>query len=178
MNERITNSLPWFCIATLVLAGMATAASPNVLWIISDDCGPELGCYDYADVSTPNLDRLAAEGIRYTAAFATAPVCSSSRTAFQTGRYQTSVGGHHHNTRDKKPLPEAVTTVTQRMQQAGYFVCNGNGYPAKRMAKSHLNFAYKATEFFDGVDWSERDPGQPFFAQVQIKEPHRPFIKR
>ena len=150
---------------------------PNVVWIVADDLGPELGCYGYPGVATPNIDRLAAEGVRYTRAFATAPVCSSSRTAFQTGRYQTTVGGHHHNTRNKPVLPESIPTVTGLMQEAGYFVSNGKGYPDSKFGKSHLNFAYTDRTFFDGVDWSERADGQRFFAQVQIKEPHRPFVK-
>jgi uncharacterized sulfatase len=162
-----------------VLSPVAAGERPNVVWIIADDLGPELGCYGYPDVSTPNLDRLAAEGARYTHAFATAPVCSSSRTAFQTGRYQTTVGGHHHNTRDKRVLPPSIPTVTGLMQKAGYFVSNGRGTanPEKRLAKSHFNFVYDAREFFDGHDWTQRDQGQPFFAQVQIKEPHRTFVK-
>src|SRR6056297_2008078 len=127
---------------------------PNVVWIISDDLGPELGCYGYPDVETPNLDRLAAEGVRYTNAFSTSPVCSASRTAFQTGLYQTTVGGHHHNTRDKDPLPDLATTVTDEMQKAGYFVSNGKGITGelKRPAKSHFNWTYESKEFFDGTD--------------------------
>ena len=152
---------------------------PNVVWIISDDLGPELGCYEYPDVATPNLDRLANEGARFTQAFSTAPVCSASRTAFQTGVYQTETGGHHHDTRDKKPLPGKFTTVTEEMQKAGYWVSNGRGekVPQKRLAKSHLNWTYDAREFFDGNDWTQRKEGQPFFAQVQIKEPHRAFVE-
>ena len=153
--------------------------SPNVVWIISDDLGPELACYGYPDVATPNLDRLAAEGTRFTRAFSTAPVCSASRTAFQTGRYQISFWGHHHDTRDKRPLPASIPTVTRIMQEAGYFVSNGRGRPEpeKRLAKSHFNWVYDAGEFFDGHDWSLRLQGQPFFAQVQFKEPHRIFVK-
>ena len=151
---------------------------PNVVWIIADDLGPELGCYGYPNVATPNLDRLAAEGRRYTLAFSTAPVCSASRTAFQTGLYQTTVGGHHHNTRVKPVLPASMPTVTGLMQKAGYFVSNGRGYPEQKLAKSHLNFVYDAREFFDGTDWSQRADDQPFFAQVQIKEPHRGFVSR
>jgi uncharacterized sulfatase len=156
----------------------AQAERPNIVWIVSDDLGPELGCYGYPDVATPNLDRLAKEGMRYTRAFSTAPVCSASRTAFQTGQYQTTVGGHHHNTRDKKPLPESIPTVTGLMQKAGYFVSNGHGTKAasSRLAKSHFNWTYDAKTFFDGHDWSQRAEGQPFFAQVQIKEPHRAFV--
>ena len=164
-----------------VLSGASLLAGdrPNVVWIISDDLGPELGCYGYPEVATPNLDRLAASGRRYTHAFSTAPVCSASRTAFQTGLYQTTVGGHHHNTRDKKVLPESIPTVTGLMQKAGYFVVNGRGtLPVeKKLAKSHLNFVYDAREFFDGADWTQRADGQPFFAQIQIKEPHRGFVK-
>ncbi len=166
-----------FLIATTI--PLVAADRPNVVWIISDDLGPELGCYGYPDVATPNLDRLAKEGTRFTHAFSTAPVCSASRTAFQTGLYQTTVGGHHHDTRDKKPLPKFATTVTEEMQKAGYFVSNGRGTaePEKRLAKSHLNWIYDAREFFDGNDWTQRAEGQPFFAQIQIKEPHRAFVQ-
>lgn len=168
-------------LACCVLSGNSLLADnrPNVVWIISDDLGPELGCYGYPDVATPNLDRLAVSGRRYTHAFSTAPVCSASRTAFQTGLYQTTVGGHHHNTRDKKLLPDSIPTVTGLMQKAGYFVVNGRGtLPVeKKLAKSHLNFVYDSREFFDGVDWTQRGEGQPFFAQIQIKEPHRGFVK-
>ncbi|MDF1659458.1 MAG: sulfatase [Verrucomicrobiales bacterium] len=152
---------------------------PNVIWIVSDDLSPDLGCYGYPDVQTPNLDRLAAEGTRFTHAFSTAPVCSSSRTAFQTGMYQTTIGGHHHDTRDKAPLAYFATTVTGEMQKAGYFVVNGRGTkePEKRLAKSHLNWTYDAREFFDGNDWTQRAEGQPFFAQIQFKEPHRTFVE-
>lgn len=175
-----------FALTALVLAHPFCCPSaladerPNVVWIIADDLSPDLGCYGYPGIETPNIDRLAAWGTRYTHAFATAPVCSSSRTAFQTSQYQTTVGGHHHDTRIKPQLPDSIPTVTGLMRQAGYFVSNGRGTAEKqkRRAKSHLNFVYKDSEFFDGFDWSQRAPGQPFFAQIQIKEPHRPFVQR
>ncbi len=161
------------CVVGTLLQGQDR---PNVIWLISDDLGPELGCYGYGEVSTPNIDRLAQGGRRYTQAFSTSPVCSASRTAFQTGRYQTSIGGHHHNTRDKKALPASIPTITGLMRKAGYFVSNGRGLlNDKRKAKSHLNFVYSDKTFFSGTDWSQRNPGQPFFAQVQITEPHRKF---
>ena len=166
-----------FALSLLLTFPVLADDRPNIVWIISDDLSPELGCYGYPDVDTPNLDRLAEEGTLFTKAFSTAPVCSASRTAFQTGLYQTTVGGHHHDTRDKKPLPDFATTVTDEMQAAGYFVCNGRGTTEdlKRPAKSHLNWTYESKEFFDGTDWTQRAEGQPFFAQVQIKEPHRLF---
>ena len=152
---------------------------PNVVWIVSDDLGPELGCYGYQGVATPNINRLAAGGTRYSLAFSTSPVCSSSRTAFITGQYQTTVGGHHHVTRDLPKLTEKAPTVVGLMRKAGYFVCNGNGQlkAGKKLAKTHFNFVYDKHTFFDGNDWSQRAKGQPFFAQIQIKEPHRTLHK-
>jgi len=151
----------------------------NILWIIGDDLGPELGCYGYEGVATPHLDKLAKEGTRYTKAFTNAPVCSSSRTSFATGMYQTSIGGHHHLTRLIKPLPEGVKPVSEYFREAGYFVCNGStgGELLAGRGKVHYNFEHDPKTLFDGTDWRQRKEGQPFFAQAQIKEPHRAFIK-
>ena len=148
---------------------------PNILWIIADDLSPDLGCYGYEGVSTPNIDRLASEGARYTAAFATAPACSSARSAFITGVYQTTTGTHHHRTTNKKPLPQPVEPITKLLRRAGYFVCNGNANMSKP-GKQDYNFV-TSKAMFDGHSWSQRSEGQPFFAQVQIKEPHRDFVR-
>lgn len=152
---------------------------PNVVWIISDDLSPELGCYGYEGVSTPNVDRLASEGVRYTNAFSTAPVCSTSRSAFITGVYQISTGTHHHRTLDKRPLPSPVKPITETLRQAGYFVCNGDS-SLRRAGKGDYNFSVDG-KMYDGVDWTVakngRKKGQPFFAQVQIHEPHRDFVR-
>ena len=154
------------------------AAPPNVLWIISDDLGPELGCYGYKEVHTPHLDALAKDGLVFSKAFSTSPVCSSSRSAFQTGRYQTSIGCYHHLTRDKQALPESLPTAISLMREAGYFISHGVGQAGqKRPAKFGVNYQYDAKRLFDGHDWSLRKPGQPFFAQVHLKEPHRNFVK-
>ncbi|MBM3768476.1 MAG: sulfatase, partial [Acidobacteria bacterium] len=67
---------------------------PNILWILGDDLGPQLGCYGHKLVSTPNVDRIAAEGARFTHCFTTAPVCSPSRSGWNTGVYQTTTGAH------------------------------------------------------------------------------------
>jgi N-sulfoglucosamine sulfohydrolase len=152
-----------FFVLGAVLAGAADRL--NVVWIIADDLGPELGCYGYPDVATPNLDRLAKEGVRYTQAFSTAPVCSASRSAFQTGRYQTTIGGHYHDTRDKRPLPAAFPTITGLLQQAGYFVSNGHGtaiadgklaYYNKGMIKRGLDPEVSDRDY---LSWWEKELG-------------------
>lgn len=157
---------------------LAGNQAPNVLWIISDDLGPELSCYGYIGVKTPHIDQLAANGRLYTKAFSTAPVCSSSRSAFQTGRYQTSIRCHHHLTRNKQSLPDSVPTAIELMRKKGYFISLGSGIAGdKSNVKFGVNYLYDKKTIFDGHDWSERKNGQPFFAQVHISEPHRKFKK-
>ncbi|HEX2521900.1 MAG TPA: sulfatase-like hydrolase/transferase, partial [Terriglobia bacterium] len=109
--------MQWFLLSTAAIASQSPAAlpkRPNILWLIAEDFGPQLGCYGTKEVLTPNLDRLAAEGMRYTRAFTTAPVCSASRSAFITGMYQTTIGAHNHRSHrdDGYKLPEGVRVVT------------------------------------------------------------------
>ena len=81
---------------SLALAGMglgrisrAQSAKPNILFIMADDLGyADLSCYGQRDYLTPNIDRLAIDGVRYTQGYANSPVCSATRTALATGRYQ------------------------------------------------------------------------------------------
>jgi len=89
-----------FLVVVFLLAGCANAAiaesnsPPNIVLILADDMGyGDLGCYGCTDTNTPVLDRLAAEGVRFTDYYANAPECSPTRTALMTGRYQQRVGG-------------------------------------------------------------------------------------
>jgi N-sulfoglucosamine sulfohydrolase len=154
---------------------------PNVVWIIADDMSPDIASYGVKGVQTPHLDRLASEGRRYTRAYATAPVCSSSRSAFILGCYQTTTGLHPHDVENPQPLLAPYLPLPTLLKQAGYFVTNAAAPGAIRSgkkitkAKTHYNFKHDAKTLFDGDDWRQRQPGQPFFAQYQITEPHRPF---
>src|ERR1041385_8751662 len=80
----------------------APARTPNIVFILCDDLGyGDLGCYG-SKIRTPNLDRLAAEGGRFTNFFAAHPVCSPSRAALLTGRYPTRVGASSPARRDRR----------------------------------------------------------------------------
>jgi N-sulfoglucosamine sulfohydrolase len=68
---------------------------PNILWITCEDISPALGCYGDTYANTPVLDRLAGEGMLYTHAYATAPICSPSRSTLISGMYATSLGTQH-----------------------------------------------------------------------------------
>jgi uncharacterized sulfatase len=149
---------------------------PNILWILSEDTSPDLGCYGHPLVRTPNLDELAREGARFTNAFVTAPVCSAARSAFMTGMYQTSIGAHNHRSHrdDGYTLQAPVRVFTEYFRQAGYFISNCAGLNYKRAGKTDWNFTPK-DDPFDGTDWSQRKPGQPFFAQINLSLTHRDF---
>ena len=161
-------------------AAAGAADRPNVLWLVAEDFGPELGCYGTAQVSSPNLDRLAARGVRYTRAYTTAPVCSPSRSAFMTGMYQTTIGAHNHRSHrdDGYPLPPGVRLITDRMRDAGYFTANVRRFPPSvgfaGTGKTDWNFVHPGPPF-DSEDWSDLKPHRPFFAQVNFKETHRRF---
>ena len=127
--------------AAATLSGVAASTfcadrkRPNILWLISEDTSPDIGCYGDPLVKTPNIDKLASEGIRFNNAFATCPVCSPARSAFMTGMYQTAIGAHNHRTFAKKPLPDPVRVITHYFREAGYFVGNGRGLDAEKAGK-------------------------------------------
>ena len=151
---------------------------PNLLWIVADDLGSDLACYGTGEVYTPNMDRLAREGRRYEDFFTVTAVCSPSRSALITGMYPTSIDSHQHRTKYKKPLPHSVRPIPDYFKQRGYFVTNGserqddNGFFTK---KGKQDYNFKTNPLYDGTDWNQRAPGQPFFSQIQIHYPHRPF---
>ena len=149
---------------------------PNILWLISEDTSPDIGCYGNTLVKTPNIDKLAGEGALYTNAFVTAPVCSAARSGFMTGMYQTSIGAHNHRSHrdDGYTLPAPVAVITEYFRRAGYFTSNCAGLSYKRAGKTDWNFA-SAGPAFDGTEWSQRKSGQPFFAQINFSMTHRDF---
>jgi N-sulfoglucosamine sulfohydrolase len=149
---------------------------PNILWLISANTSPDFACYGNTQVKTPNFDKLAGAGALITRAFATAPVSSASRSAFMTGMYQTSIGAHNHRSHreDAYKLPKPVQVITEYFRKAGYFTCNCDGLSYKKPGRTDWNFTVP-TAPFDGTDWSQRKPGQPFFAQVNFGLTGRPF---
>ena len=106
-------------------AQQRAAERPNVLFILADDLGyGDLSCYGRPDYDTPVLDRLAAQGMKFTSAYAAAPVCTPTRCAFITGRYpQRLAVGLEEPLTDRSPivgLPAAQPTIATRLRAAGY----------------------------------------------------------
>src|SRR3954451_16206427 len=146
------------CVGSLTSDITSAADRPNILWLIAEDFSPDLGCYGTKEVWTPNLDRLAEQGVRYTQFFTTAPVCSASRSAFMTGMYQTTIGAHNHRSHrdDGYQLPPGVRVLTDWMRDAGYFTVNVVDFPEALgfdgTGKNDWNFTYEGKPF-DSASW-------------------------
>ena len=118
------------CVALEGRSQTGIGKRPNIVYIYADDLGyGELGCYGQKKIRTPNLDRLAAEGILFTRHYSGAPVCAPSRTMLMTGlhaghspiRMNEERGGFEdHNERGQKPLPAGVFTLPGMLKKAGY----------------------------------------------------------
>ncbi len=167
--------------ALILLAGFAGSLAaqdglrrPNILWIVAENTKLDFGCYGAKNVATPNVDRLAAEGLRYTRVFATAPVCATSRSAFLTGMYQTSTDTHHMRSHrdDDFRLPAGVRPLTHRLSEAGYFTANLKtiGERVVGTGKLDLNFVNEGPIYAATGDWSLLAGKRPFFAQVNLPE--------
>ncbi len=168
-----------------ILTLQAATPRPNILWLIAEDFGPHLGCYGTKEVSSPNLDRLAGEGVRYTRFYTTAPVCSPSRSALMTGMYQTTIGAHNHRSHrdDGFTLPAGVRVLTDWLRDADYFTANVRELPEpikfRGTGKTDWNFTYTnkagVNRAFDSERWADLKSNQPFYAQVNFSETHRVF---
>ena len=111
-------------LALLLLSSLAQAdepRKPNVLLIYADDMGyGELGCYGNKVVPTPNIDRIATDGVRCTQGYVSAPLCSPSRAGLMTGRYPTRFGHENNTMGPNGRLPLNEVTLAQRMKSIGY----------------------------------------------------------
>ncbi|MBD3273812.1 MAG: sulfatase-like hydrolase/transferase, partial [Candidatus Marinimicrobia bacterium] len=169
---------------TRALSAQQTAR-PNILWIIAEDASPHLSCYGETTIETPNIDRLASEGMRFTNAFVTSPVCSPIRSSLVTGMYQSVIGAHNHRSQRKEgkgagnpeylpsyTLPDPIQLIPEYFQDAGYFTVNGgpqnSNFGDVQLGKADYNFVWDIS-VYDSDDWSDRRNGQPFFAQIQLK---------
>ena len=158
--------------ATVLFVASGAAAAPNIVFLISDDHSSfSLGCYG-SNVRTPNLDKLAADGVRFTNAFVASPQCSPSRSAILTGRWPHQTG----TSRLHAPLRDEHETLIDRLEAAGYHT---GGF-----RKHHLGPALRAKfDFFaDSEDpkdfpafFDKRPKDQPFFLWVGFTDPHRDY---
>lgn len=156
---------------------------PNILCLVCEDISPYLGCYGDELADTPNLDRFAREGIRYTRMFTTIGVSAPSRASLITGLFPTSFGANYMRTSNTKPLTEGlvppyeavpkdgVKCYTEFLRAAGYY-CTNN-------VKTDYQFKPPVTAWDESsktAHWKNRPEGMPFFAIFNMTVTHESQI--
>ncbi len=167
------------------LAGSILPESPNILWIVAEDLSPIIPPFGDLTVDTPNLTRLADEGVRYTRVFSTSGVCAPSRASIATGMYQNRIGAHHMRTTSvvgegpaglipyEAVPPSYVKMQSQYFREAGYYTSNN--------AKEDYQFRKPITAWDDSspeAHWRNRASGQPFFSIFNIGITHESQVWR
>jgi len=169
-----------FVVVTVLLGTLSVFAAekplqqaqdrPNILWITMEDTSPHfIGCYGDKNARTPNIDQLAREGVRFTNAYATGPVCSSSRSTIFTGARTYEMGTGNH--RSQYPVPEFIKGFPYYMKEVGYFTSN--------CGKKDYNFAdverkkHEAWTIDGNIGWWKRKDNQPFFCVFNQNDSHQ-----
>jgi len=142
---------------------------PNILWITCEDQMPTLGCFGDQVAVTPNLDKLADEGVRFTNTFSTAGVCAPSRATLITGMYQNSIGTHHMRTlgsAEFRPVPTYSAVIPEYVKCYSE-ILRMNGYYCTNNAKQDYQFIPPVTAWDESsskAHWKNRPDDKPFFA--------------
>lgn len=154
---------------------------PNIIWIMAEDMSTDLEVYGMPDVKTPNLNKMAAEGVRFNNAFVTNPICSPSRSAMMLGVHQVKSNTHNHRSNRDVPLDPQFTPFTQLLRDAGYTTILGNHAVMRQGRKIDVNFKHEPIGTWDGKEniglFDKYDTfekaDEPFFAQIQLLATHR-----
>jgi arylsulfatase A-like enzyme len=144
---------------------VAAATRPNVIVILADDLGyADISAYGIERIATPNIDRIGAEGVKFTDAYAAAPVCSPSRAALMTGRYPSRYGFEYNNGPPQRDVEQNLgldvreITIAQALKRNGYRTglvgkwhlgTNADFYPTNRGYDEFVGFLAGATSYID-----------------------------
>lgn len=146
----------------------ASVVQPNILWITCEDITTMQGSYGDPVANTPNLDKLASEGIQFNHAYSTAAVCSPARSCLVTGVYATSLGTQ--NLRSEFAIPKEIKTLPHILRDHGYY-CSNN-------YKEDYNFTDPTIwdESSKTAHWRNRAADQPFFSVFNFETTHQSQI--
>ena len=148
---------------------------------MAEDMGLDLECYGMKGVYTPNLNRMAREGVRFDNCFCTNPICSPSRSAMMVGAHQVTIGAHNHRSKREVPLPAPFLPITSHLRAAGYTCILGHEAVQGKGRKTDCNFKhdnigpYDGEEHFGLFDKLDRaEPADmPFYHHIQLQVTHR-----
>lgn len=157
----------------------------NIVWLVAEDLSAIIPPFGDMTVMTPNLSRLAAEGIRFTQVYSTSGVCAPSRAAIATGMYQNRIGAQHMRTTNignfgvegltayEAVPPAYVKMHSQYFREAGYYTSNN--------AKEDYQFQKSLVAWDDSSDsahWRNRNEDQPFFSVFNFGITHESQVWR
>ncbi|TWO34581.1 sulfatase-like hydrolase/transferase [Seonamhaeicola sediminis] len=150
---------------------------PNILWLVTEDMGAYIPPFGDSTVVTPNLSKLASEGVIYPNVYSTSGVCAPSRAAIATGMYPSSIGANHMRTNSYTEVtglpkyeavpPADVKMISEWMRTQGYY-CTNN-------LKTDYQFKHPVTAWDESspyAHWRNREKDQPFFAVFNFTDTH------
>ncbi|WP_282038025.1 sulfatase family protein [Saccharicrinis aurantiacus] len=168
-----------FLLATVL--NISAKNQPNIIWIMAEDMSIDLECYGMKAVKTPNLNKLAEQGVRFDECFVTNPICSPSRSAMMVGTHQVRINAGNHRSNRNVPLDEQFKPFTYHLRKAGYTCILGHHSVMKNGRKIDCNFKTEALGEWDGKskfglfdkydNFEAQD--QPFYAHIQLVVTHR-----
>ncbi len=166
-REFLKHSLGTIVAANIFSPDLSVTQSkrPNILWVSCEDISSHLGCYGHKGAFTPNIDRIAFEGVRYSHAFTVHGVCAPSRSGIITGMYPSSLGSV--NMRCSATIPEPIKCFPEYLRQTNYY-CTNN-------AKEDYNFKTPQAAWNDSgkkAHWKNRPEKIPFFAVFNFTGTH------
>ncbi|WP_158860312.1 sulfatase family protein [Lunatibacter salilacus] len=177
MKNRKIIVVLFFC---FLASGLQAAdPRPNIVYIIADDIGwDDLGCYGHPLVSSPNIDRMAQQGIKFDNFYLTTSSCSPSRTSIISGRYPHNTGAAELHT----PLPEEMVSFPELLKDAGYFTAQAGKWHMGDAPRSGFDVIHdRGASMGDGGEgmWvqtlNERPRDKPFFMWFAALDAHRPW---
>lgn len=165
----------------ILLCRSQTEDQPNIIWLMAEDISLDLECYGTKGVQTPNLNRLASEGMRYNNCFVTNSICSPSRSSMMVGVHQLKINAQNHRSNRNIALTEPYKPFTYWLRENGYTTIIGHHGVMGKGRKIDCNFKTQMLGKWDGKEnfglFDKKDEflpeDQPFFAQIQLVATHR-----
>ncbi|MEJ7779753.1 MAG: sulfatase [Daejeonella sp.] len=174
-------SLVFFAPNSIFAQNHPVVSKPNILWLIAEDISPFLSSYGDSTAKTPNLDRLASEGVRYTNVFSVSGVCAPSRSCLITGMYPTSIGTNNMRTLNVAShlgipkysvvLPSHVKMFSELMRKEGYY-CTNNSKQDYQFVAPRSGWDESSTQ----AHWKKRPKDKPFFSVFTFNVTHESQI--
>lgn len=160
-----------------IISELKLPERPNILWLVTEDMGAYIPPFGDSTIATPNLSRLAQEGVIYPNLYSTSGVCAPSRAAIATGMYPSSIGANHMRTNSYMDVtrlpayeaipPSEVKMISQWMRMQGYY-CTNN-------FKTDYQFKEPVTAWDESspyAHWRNKEDNQPFFAVFNFTDTH------